>query len=42
MQAKTIEIILKVIETIASIFISARKNKKGGSYYDQSASTKKK
>jgi len=29
MQAKTIEIIIKVIEIIANIFVSSRKNKGG-------------
>ena len=30
MQAKTVEIILKVIEIIADIFLSRKKNKPGG------------
>jgi hypothetical protein len=40
MQAKTIEIILKVIETIASIFIQSKS--KGGSKNDGTGSSKKK
>lgn len=41
MQAKTIEIILKVIETIANIFVSSRKNS-GGKKNDNSRSAQKK
>ena len=41
MQAKTIEIIIKVIEIIANIFVSSRKNK-GGKKNDNRRSAEKK
>jgi len=41
MQAKTIEIILKIIETIANIFVSSRKNNGGNSNDNRSSSKKK-
>ena len=41
MQAKTIEIILKIIETIANIFVSSRKNN-GGKDNDNRRSAEKK
>jgi hypothetical protein len=41
MQAKTIEIIIKVVEIIANIFVSS-KNEKGGHKNDGTGSSKKK
>ena len=41
MQSKTIEIILNVVEIIANIFVSSRKNK-GGYNNDSTGITKKK
>jgi len=41
MQSKTIEIILKVVEIIANIFVSSRKNK-GGNKNDGTGSAKEK
>jgi hypothetical protein len=41
MQSKTIEIILKVVEIIANIFVSSRKNK-GGYNNDSTGIAKKK
>jgi hypothetical protein len=40
MQAKTIEIILKVVEIIANVFVSSKN--KGGKKNDGTGSTKKK
>jgi hypothetical protein len=40
MQGKTIEVILKIVEIIASIFISSKS--KGGSKNDGTGSSKKK
>jgi hypothetical protein len=42
MQAKTIEIIIKVAEIIADIFLSKTKNKPGGKKHDSARSGKKK
>jgi len=42
MQAKTIEIILTIIETIVSIFVSSRSENKGGNNNDSTGSSKKK
>ena len=41
MQDKTIKVILKVVEIIANVFVSSRKNK-GGNKNDGTGSTKKK
>lgn len=42
MQAKTIEIIVKIVELIANIFISSKKDKPGGNKHDRTGSSQKK
>ena len=42
MQAKTIEMIIRVVEIIASIFVSSKNEESGGKKYDRTGSSKKK
>jgi len=42
MQAKTIEIIVKILEIIANLFISSKDDKSGGKEHDSTGSVKKK